>query len=572
MTVLMDMPQIKFNSLEDIKKFNNMTKTDMANYFYDLVKDCIKIVGKEQDVYYYDSTKKLWCCVTKEVYINAMADYFNDISKSLNKALNKCIKDIDCDDEDIQEELNKIKKACKVKKLELDSTAYINTIIDRSTGKLQDNQFSTKLNSDHDYLPILNGNKISLITGKIEERTKLDLFTFESNVNVVEETPHADKFFSQVMPNKLEREYLRKVLGYLLTGNMDGRCFFVWYGDGSNGKTVIMNLLKAILKKLYHQTAKGIFMKGSQEKVEGASPDKIALIGIRCAVYSEGETSDDIDINESFLKMVSGKDEINARALFRAPLTFYPICKLNLLTNYRPDLNGDKSIRQRIKYMFCNSSFVDKPDPKRPNEFKRDDDFVNDLMTVYLAEVFTWILKGSVEFYKDKTLTPPKSFQEKTDSLFEQQDSITSFINIKLNVTHNDKNYVKKSAMFQTYMQYCNDNSLRCHKRSTLFKRLEDLNLRLTSLDGNDIYRGVSFHKSADIEDEGEVEYENKSVDIALECAKQLHIIKNDVGEIKKKINKFPPIYEDDEKPPKKKTTKITTTKNEMSDILALLN
>jgi hypothetical protein len=35
--------------------------------------------------------------------------------------------------------------------------------------------------------------------------------------------------------------------------------------------------------------------------------------------------------------MISGKDELNARALFRALLTFYPVCKLTLLTNYKPD-------------------------------------------------------------------------------------------------------------------------------------------------------------------------------------------------------------------------------------------
>ena len=152
----------------------------------------------------------------------------------------------------------------------------------------------------HDYLPILKGKKISLITGEISKRTKQDLFSIESPVKFVKDTSHADKFFSQVMPNNEEREYLRKLLGYALSGNMDARCFFIFYGDGSNGKSVIASLMKAILLNLYHQTAKGIFMKGSQEKTEGASPDKIALIGVRCAIYSEGQTADDIDINESF--------------------------------------------------------------------------------------------------------------------------------------------------------------------------------------------------------------------------------------------------------------------------------
>ena len=551
MSNLMDMPKVSFGSLKDVKNFVSMTKTDTANYFYKLVKDSIKIIGKEQDVYYYDSNKKLWCCVTKEVYVNAIADYFNDISKALYKSFKKfSVMDEDDENDEDDEMIKKLKKQVQDKQKDLDSSAYINVIIERSTGKLQDNAFTTKLNSDHNFLPVKNGKKISLVNGKLFNRTKTDLFTFECDVEKVEETPKADKFFSQVMPNKEEREYLRSVLGYLITGNMDARCFFIFYGDGSNGKTVIMNLLKTILKKLYHQTAKGIFMKGSQEKTEGASPDKIALIGVRCAVYSEGETSDDIDINESLLKMISGKDEINARPLFRAPLTFYPICKLCLLTNYKPDLNGDKSIRQRIRYLFFNSSFVDEPDPKKPNEFKRDDDFIDLLQTKYLSEIFSWILKGSIKYYKDKQIIPPKSFQDKTDSFFEQQDSITSFVNHKLTITNNDKNYIKKSAIFEIYKTFCNDNSQRCHPRSTLFKRLEDLQLRISTLDGYAVYRGVEIKQLADsISDDdydNGIEKNEKGVDLTLECVSQINTLKNEIIEIKKKVNKMPPIIDDE--------------------------
>jgi len=74
--------------------------------------------------------------------------------------------------------------------------------------------------------------------------------------------------------------------------------FFIFHGDSSNGKSVVVSEMQAILLNLYHQTAKGIFMKGSKEKTDGPSPDKIALIGVRCAVYTEGEPAYEIDFNE----------------------------------------------------------------------------------------------------------------------------------------------------------------------------------------------------------------------------------------------------------------------------------
>lgn len=512
-------PEIELNTINDIQKFVNLSKTDFADYYYRIAKDEIKVIGKEQDIYYYDNIKRLWLCASNEVYVASFAKYCNNIAHklktnytNLTDAMSKIeLKDLTLTQKEINEK-------CK----DLDSTSYLKAIVDRSTGFLQNNEFAKLLNSNPDYLPIKNGNKICLRDGNISMREKTDFFSFECNVEKVEETPNAEKFFRQVMPKKVNREYLRDCLGYMLTGNMDARCFFIWYGFGSNGKTVTMNLLKSILKGLYHQTSKGIFMKGSNEKVEGASPDKMALMGVRCGTYSEGETADDIDINESFLKMVSGKDEINARALFRAPVTFYPVCKLNLLTNYKPDLNGDPSLRKRVHYLFLDSLFDDNPDETIRNQFKKDDDFVDKLNNEYLSEVFSWILEGSINYYKTKELKKPKEFIDRTNEFFEQQDSITAFENNRINITHNDKDYVNKAEIFRIYQKYCDANSIRCKPRSTLFKRLEDLQLRLTCLNGNAIYRGITIIDEQFTEENEEEKKEDKAVYIRAEEHKSI--------------------------------------------------
>ena len=96
----------------------------------------IKIIGKELDVYYYNSNTRLWCCVTKEVYESSIADYFNDISKTLYTCFQKFSKLDDDADEEEREKITKLRKAVLKKQDDLDSTVYIKTIVDRSTGKL----------------------------------------------------------------------------------------------------------------------------------------------------------------------------------------------------------------------------------------------------------------------------------------------------------------------------------------------------------------------------------------------------------------------------------------------------
>lgn len=83
----MDMPKV------EVKTFVELRKTDTSSFFANLVKDSIKIIGKELDVYYYDRNKAL--------YESSMADYFNDISKTLLRCFRKFTQDEDIDEEEI---------------------------------------------------------------------------------------------------------------------------------------------------------------------------------------------------------------------------------------------------------------------------------------------------------------------------------------------------------------------------------------------------------------------------------------------------------------------------------------
>ena len=113
-----------------------------------------------------------------------------------------------------------------------------------------DEKFVLNLDNSINFFPIKNGRKLNFKTMITSERTKNDNFTYESNVNYIEgDISNADKFFSQIMPNKENREYLRKVLGYTLTADVSARSFFIWYGSGANGKSFVASLMKLILKQ-----------------------------------------------------------------------------------------------------------------------------------------------------------------------------------------------------------------------------------------------------------------------------------------------------------------------------------
>ena len=132
---------------------------------------------------------------------------------------------------------------------------------------------------------------------EITDRTFDDYFTYYSPVSYIpSKLSNADIFFKQLQPRKENREYLRKILGYSLTGRTEARVFFIWYGFGSNGKSKIFKRLDKILSKQYILCEKSIFMKVKNNSSGGASKDIMELVGKRVGSYSEGDTSDTIEM------------------------------------------------------------------------------------------------------------------------------------------------------------------------------------------------------------------------------------------------------------------------------------
>lgn len=456
-----------------------MSITDRAKQFATLIRASIKGIDKDF-VYYYDSELNIWNKSFMNDFINYTFDFFSATSKNIKKVY------LETHDKD---ETNRNKLINNLIGL-LDKRTYIEDIAKRTYSYILDSDFITRLDTAPNLFSISNGQKIDLRTLEVTKRTKEDYLSNESTVNyLIGPTKNADKFFSQIMPNFEEREYMRKVLGYCITGETSARSFFIWYGHGSNGKSKIFELLNLILGSLYHQCDKSIFIKSSTSS-KGPSPELISLLGKRVAVYSEGETSDKIEMNLSCMKQVSGEDKINARQLYGQPIEFKTNAKLNMLTNFTPSLNEEKAIIDRTRYIYLDSVFNHNP---KKGELKIDTVFTENLATIYLSEIFTWIAKGSCEFYKDMKITMPDTFVERTKQVFLNEDSISTFITRKIIKIDDDQKYIRKGALFEEFKTFCDDNSQRCHKRSELFDRLKELKYTTSVKDGYDVYRGIKI-------------------------------------------------------------------------------
>ena len=180
------------------------------------------------------------------------------------------------------------------------------------------------------------------------------------------------------------------------------------------------------------------------------------LLGKRLGMFSESETSDNIEMNISGLKQISGEDKISGRPLYCKTVNFYPFVKLHLCTNYVPGLDGQKGTVDRANYIFCDNTASEKPTGK--DEFLIDRDFAAKVENEYLSEMFSWIVRGSQEYYKDEKVDMPEEYKTRFQAILNSTDSIKCYMERKIRITKSDKDRVTKAELFADYQLFCHEN------------------------------------------------------------------------------------------------------------------
>lgn len=121
-------------------------------------------------------------------------------------------------------------------------------------------------------------------------------------------TPLWDAFLAKVIPDTETRAYLKRVLGYCLTGLTTEHSLFFLYGTGANGKSVFLNTIRGIWADYAAVAPAEMFMESKNER----HPTEVArLLGVRLVIAQELERNQ--CWAEAKIKSLTGGDPITAR-------------------------------------------------------------------------------------------------------------------------------------------------------------------------------------------------------------------------------------------------------------------
>lgn len=176
--------------------------------------------------------------------------------------------------------------------------------------------------------------------------------------------------------------YLRRIIGYMVTGNTVEQVIFMAIGSGANGKSTFFSVLQNILGDYAGSTPMTTLM---QTKYANENTyDLAAHEGKRFVVALEGEAGS--KLAEAKIKAMTGSDPIACRPIYGKPKTYDPKFKLVLVTNELPEIVGvDEAIWRRIKLIPFRVTFSeDKRDPNLKEKLLEErDGILNFLIKCY---------------------------------------------------------------------------------------------------------------------------------------------------------------------------------------------
>ena len=227
-------------------------------------------------------------------------------------------------------------------------------------------------------------------------------------------TPTWDKFVSEVFGGDLEMvEFIQRMAGYALTGSIKEQKLFFLHGSGSNGKSVFLDVLRAIGGTYSHNLPSEALMTSKHE----SHPTMLAsLHGKRVAISSEIEES--AHWAESRIKSLTGDETLTARYMRQDFFTFPVTHKHIIAGNFKPRLKGDDFAMVR--------RLVLVPFAQRFEGSRRDSNLPDKLRAEYPG-ILAWAIEGARK-WASGGLEIPAAVAEASRAYMAEQNDLEQWI------------------------------------------------------------------------------------------------------------------------------------------------
>jgi P4 family phage/plasmid primase-like protien len=371
------------NTINNDKNSRGSTEVDITKVLYQMYKSefvCVSIKHNK----WYRLKNHLWVendagTTLRKAISGQMRDlYWNRAQWFMEQAVS-----LNPPDEEkskrLQEHADKILKICD----RLGRAGDKNNIMMEAKEMFYDEEFVEKLDTNEYLMAFRNGvvdfKQKCFRKGYPEDY--LSLCTGNDYISIDEERDAStiaeiQDFMRKLFPVKEIHDYMWEHLAAILIGNSAlNQTFNMYIGDGRNGKSALMELMKVCLGQ-YKGDVPLPLITDRRTKIGGLAPELVELKGVRLAVINEPDPESKLNVG-MMKQLTSGLDPIQARAPYMTKMvTFLPQFKLVLCSNeFMVIPSQDHGTWRRIRVVDFMSLFTENPvqgDREKPYQYEVD--------------------------------------------------------------------------------------------------------------------------------------------------------------------------------------------------------
>ena len=386
------------------------------------------------------------------------------ISKDMYNLYAKKASDIDAEyqqydpNDERVEHLKKKQKAISELMIDLKKTNDKNNVMREAMEIFYDKDFVKNMDTNK-YLLCFNNGVVDFKTKTFRDGYPQDYITKSCGINYIEYNPENPEmvktskeltsFMEKLFPIPQLNIYMWQHLASCLIGTNLNQTFNIYHGSGSNGKSILTDLMSHALGE-YKGTVPITLVTEKRNAIGGTSSEIIQLKGIRYAVMQE--PSKDTKINEGIMKELTGGDPVQGRALYCESEIFEPQFKLVVCTNSLFDItSNDDGTWRRIRKCDFLSKFIDEGEEHTDDtEFVYPKDKSLKDRLPELAPVFMSMLVKKT-FETDGVVADCDVVMSASNKYRKGQDNIAAFVSERIVKTGDSNDKIGKRGLMEDF-------------------------------------------------------------------------------------------------------------------------
>ena len=325
---------------------------------------------------------------------------------------------------------------------------------------------STDFEYEKDMLNFPNG-MVNVETGELSEHKK-EYYSLRQMAYLYDpkaEAPNWIMFLESITDgDEVKQNLIQEMFGYCLTRDVRYQKCFCLIGEGSNGKSVLLKLLEALVGRENTSHIEIAFLNSDFQRIK--------LLGSLVNICNDMKS--DVSGTESYLKAIVSGDPINGCKKHRDFVDFVPYCKMVFSANRMPTAREvDFALIRRFTFITFPVKFVDNP--KADNERQTDDTIESKLMEE-LPGIFNWALRGLKCLREQGRFSEPQDEQTSKDELYRLNNPVIAFVEeIVGNGAPHWTALLSRREVYEEYDKWCRRTNTRPLSARGFWPRLREV-------------------------------------------------------------------------------------------------